>query len=150
MPHDDVKPVSVPSSPQLENRLDAAARRQQVSRSLLVCEFVAAGLAELDTPGRMMGGFELGEDGAKEIDEHTPGDLSRRDAVDRLEVPQDRISEHPRWEFVPPVGVWDRRIHRKQLDETGSILGRRVISVIHRPPSLQNPPRLDTAASRHA
>ena len=48
-PPDVVKPVSVSLSPELVDRLDAAARRQNVSRSLLVREFIAAGLDELDT-----------------------------------------------------------------------------------------------------
>ena len=47
-PPDVVKPVSVSLTPELVDRLDAAARRQQVSRSLLVREFVQAGLDNLD------------------------------------------------------------------------------------------------------
>jgi metal-responsive CopG/Arc/MetJ family transcriptional regulator len=35
-------------TPELVDRLDIAARREQVSRSLLVREFVAAGLDGLD------------------------------------------------------------------------------------------------------
>ena len=42
-PPAEVKPVSVSLSPEMVDRLDAAARRQQVSRSLLVREFIAAG-----------------------------------------------------------------------------------------------------------
>ena len=42
-PPDEVKPVSVSLTPELVDRLDIAARRQKVSRSLLVREFIAAG-----------------------------------------------------------------------------------------------------------
>ena len=49
-PPDVTKPVSVSLSPEMVSRLDIAARRQKVSRSLLVREFIAAGLAELDNP----------------------------------------------------------------------------------------------------
>ena len=54
-PPDVVKPVSVSLTPELVGRLDAAARRQHVSRSLLVREFIAAGLDGLnatDEPAR--------------------------------------------------------------------------------------------------
>ena len=47
-PPAEVRPVSVSLSPEMVDRLDAAARRQNVSRSLLVREFIAVGLDELD------------------------------------------------------------------------------------------------------
>lgn len=46
-----VKPISFGIDPAMLERLDAAARRERVSRSVLIREMIADGLRQLDVGG---------------------------------------------------------------------------------------------------